>query len=540
MAFDASDLSSQEQYVVERTRDGEIADFSAAAGPDGAKPALRAAFLRKLLLQLEPGWPVRMPGVRIRGARIDGALDLSDCAELPALELAGCEIAERIDLRHTRIARLSFESSALTKLDGLGLHVRGVFNLSGIRAAAADGLCWIDARALTVDGNVELSESRLAAPTAREEGVAQHLQNLALRLSDARIAGSLHMARLQAQGGVSIGSAHVDGDVMLSHAVLEAGEGKAFRARAAQISGALVLRDAKVAGEVDLRSASIGSNFEIVQAEVTHAAPRGGDIKSEYDVAISATNVRVGGAALFQGANIKGEIFLADARIDGYLAFGGGRFMNGGGWAIRAPNVRIGGNLTLKLADDDTAPHGKKTVIQGGAKFDRAQIDGAVAWLNLELRGAGPDGAKGPLLSFADACIKGSLQARNLTAQEDARIDLAGARCGALDDDLKTGWGVEKAALDLEGFSYARLDGGGKDDRWRARLGWLRKSRRNGFSPQPYAVLADVYARAGWREDARRVLLAQHDLRALHSRAGPLTRALSSAFGLVCGYGFAP
>ncbi|HVY84941.1 MAG TPA: hypothetical protein VG943_07400, partial [Caulobacterales bacterium] len=239
-------------------------------------------------------------------------------------------------------------------------------------------------------------------------------------------------------------------------------------------------------------------------------------------------------------ANIKGEIFLADARIDGYLAFGGGRFMNGGGWAIRAPNVRIGGNLTLKLADDDTAPHGKKTVIQGGAKFDRAQIDGAVAWLNLELRGAGPDGAKGPLLSFADARIKGPLQARNLTAQEDARIDLAGASCDSLDDDLKTAWGVEKAALDLDGFSYARLDGGGKDDRWRARLGWLRKSRRNGFSPQPYAVLADVYARAGLREDARRVLLAQHDLRALHSRAGPLTRALSSAFGLVCGYGFAP
>ena len=47
----------------------------------------------------------------------------------------------------------------------------------------------------------------------------------------------------------------------------------------------------------------------------------------------------------------------------------------------------------LKITDDDAAPHGRKTVIQGGAKFDRAQIDGAASWLNLELRGPGPDGA---------------------------------------------------------------------------------------------------------------------------------------------------
>ena len=88
MAFDANDLTPHEQFVVERTRAGEVADFSVlATGKD--KPLVRAGFLRKLLLGLDADWPVRTPGVRIKGARIEGALDLTDCAGtgLPALEL---------------------------------------------------------------------------------------------------------------------------------------------------------------------------------------------------------------------------------------------------------------------------------------------------------------------------------------------------------------------------------------------------------------------------------------------------------------------
>src|SRR5688572_25146060 len=119
MAFDANDLSPHEHHVVERTREGEVADFTALAGPDGAKPVVRAGFLRKLLLRLDPTWPVQAPGVRIRGARIEGALDLTDCAGgagLPALALEKCEIPGTIDLSHTRLARLSVYGSQLRRL----------------------------------------------------------------------------------------------------------------------------------------------------------------------------------------------------------------------------------------------------------------------------------------------------------------------------------------------------------------------------------------------------------------------------------------
>src|SRR5690606_8892322 len=154
-----------------------------------------------------------------------------------------------------------------------------------------------------------------------------------------------------------------------------------------------------------------------------------------------------------------------------------------------------------------------------------------------ELRGPGPDNAKGAVFSFVDATIAGALQARTLTAQQDAFIDASGSTCAALDDDVKTGWGVDAVRLGLEGFAYGRIDS--EDERWRPRLAWLKRSRKERFSPQPFTHAANVYARAGRREDARRILLAQHDMRTVAAPAGPITFVLSSLFGLIAGYGLA-
>jgi hypothetical protein len=129
------------------------------------------------------------------------------------------------------------------------------------------------------------------------------------------------------------------------------------------------------------------------------------------------------------------------------------------------------------------------------------------------------------------------VQAVGLVAHQGARLDASGARCSALDDDLKAGWGADGARLDLEGFDYARIDA--KDERWRQRLAWLKRAGER-FSPEPYTRVANVYARAGRREDARRILLAQHDQRTLLASAGPITWLLSSLFGIVAGYGLAP
>ncbi|MGE0830317.1 MAG: hypothetical protein AB7O04_13330, partial [Hyphomonadaceae bacterium] len=634
MAFDASELSQAERFVIERTAEGEIADLAALA-EGGQKPIVRATFLRRLLLQLDPDWRVRMPGVRIRAARIEGGLDLTDCsgaggAGLPSLELIDCDIPEPMDFSHARLARLSLQGSTLQHLRAHSIALDGPLNLKDVKPHEGINRCWIDALGASIDGDVTAHGAQLAAPLPRpaEELVPGDL-NWALRLSDAHVTGTVFMARkFSARGGVSLGGATIEGDVWLRDASLLAGEDDALNAQGARIGGVLGmdseflaigcvwLLNAKIGagvscegatfrhssddshifaihaggievnGDVMLRNgceidggatffgARVGGNFDIdnatlrnenkyalildnariggslsaedahaigqislaggefarnlnfSRADLSHPLRRNGGKTEEFGAAIDATNVRVGGAALLRGTKVKGELMLADARIEGYLAFGGGRFINPSGWAIRAPNARVGGNLTLKAQEGEAVG---KTIIDGGAKFDRARIEGEVRWDQLELRGKSPDRKAGPTLSFAQAQIGRRLVARNLIAQ-DALIDLSGASCASLDDDVKTGWGLPATKVRMQGFSYDRLEGGGADDRWRTRARWL-KERAADKSSQPYSALAAVYARAGQREDMRRILLAEHDARTRAAPWGP-TRLLSSLFGL--------
>ena len=69
LTFDPTVLLDAEIEVLTRTAQGEIATFSGEP-----MPVLRAAFLRHLLLGLpapHEAWPVRLPVVRILGARTD-------------------------------------------------------------------------------------------------------------------------------------------------------------------------------------------------------------------------------------------------------------------------------------------------------------------------------------------------------------------------------------------------------------------------------------------------------------------------------------
>lgn len=582
MAFDANDLSPHEHFVVERTNAGEIADFSAMGGPGGAKPVVRAGFLRKLLLRLDPSWAIRTPGVRIKGARIEGVLDLTDCSGegLPALSLVECEIPDLVDLSHARLARVSFANSVLARLEAIQADVQGEVNFTSV-APIADTLV-INFDGARIRGDVLLNGAKLARAIDSSEDV--------LNLQGAQVAGSVVLGEdFDAFGCLRLVEASVDGMLSATNATLlnrsedaqsvalntdgarfsrvilrgmkiegetrffgahisgdlDVSEGSSFRNETgdalvianAEVGGSLVADDIKVHGAFSMENARIARNVRLDGSEFVHRTTMSGDV---YGRAIVATSTQIGGALIMNGVNVKGELFLADARINGYLALGAGRFINRGAWAVRAPNVRVGGNLTLKLRDDGFAPHGQKTVIEGGAKFDRARIEGSLAWSQLELRGPGPDGAKGAVFSFADAQIAGPVQAKALTTQQDAFIDASGASCAALDDDVKTGWGAESARLCLDGFAYGRIDSEG--EKWRSRLAWLKRSRRDGekFSPQPFTHAASTYARMGRREDARRVQLAQHDLRTLSGSAGPFSWALSSLFGAIAGYGLAP
>lgn len=639
MAFDANDLSPIELHVIDRIREGEAADFTPMIGPDGVKPLVRAGFLRRLLIGLNPDWPVRMPGVRVRGARIEGVLDLSDCAGaggtgLPALELIACDIPDTLDLSHARLARLALDESAVTLVRAVHARIDGPLSLRNVRPAAE--VCAFDLEGCAIEGAIEARGAQLACDGAEppQDGIGV----FALNLRNARVAGSLNLRPdFRAKGGVSVFGAAIGGVLDLRGAQLTMNHRYALSAGNLELSGALhlnggfraegpiwlrgarlkdglhmdggvvALPDSRLSvdainaeyaaieggvqlrngfatnGAINLRGARIGASLDLAKASLSCAKAialdasnaviagdvvgavtaragmcfagaeiarnfdlRGAEITAphrkanqggEHDLAIDATNVRIGGGLFLQHAKLKGEARLADARIAGYCAFGGGRFIQPGGWAIRAPNARIGGNLTFKSnGGDESGPIAVKTVVEGGAKFDRARIEGEVVWDGLELRGRNENGAA-CTLSFADAEIGRALGARLLHAQHGL-IDLSGARCAALADDLGKGWGIASTQIALDGFDYARLECSAEDMRWSARTRWLRE-RSLRRSPQPYATLARVYAAAGRQDDMRRALRAQHDALARGAPASP-TRIFSALFGLLSGYGLSP
>lgn len=582
MAFDTNDLSPHEHHVVERTREGEVADFSALTGGDGAKPVVRAGFLRKLLLRMDPAWPVQAPGVRIKGARIEGALDLSDCAGgagLPALALVECEIPEPIDISHTRLARFSINGSRLRKVIASTTVVDGEFSFDNASPLALDGvetLCLL-LRAARVGGDLRGIGAHLAHdedPTVlnlqsahvggnvllrdgfRARGclwlfgvevggalsinggsivnqIGDDAQQQALVVADARIGGGVFLqGGFKAEGSVNMSGIRVGGGISLHESALKNDGHTALDLAGAQVRGDIGV-SGKILGIIKLHSATIHGNLMLSEIEVTPSS------RAEANLAIAAPALRVSGTTWLDGANIKGEVYLADARIDGALMFGGGRFINGGGQAICATNLRVGGNLSIRIEELTSTPFGQKTLIEGNAIFERARIDGALVWQNLELRGKGPNNTCATF-SFADASIAGPIEARALTTQQDAHIDASGATCAALDDDVKTGWGADSARLNLEGFAYSRIDSA--DEKWAPRLRWLKRARGDDgrYSPQPFAQAAQVYARAGKREAARRILLAQHDLRAVAGSQGPITWLLSTLYGLLSGYALAP
>lgn len=572
-------LSEHEQALIEATGLGEIAHFAAVGN---AKPSIRAEVLRRLLLGLPFGqavapFPVRLSGVRVEGAAIEGALDLANCAGpsgqgLPSLELADCDIPRPITITNARLVRLSVVGSRLRAVHGRGVIIDGPFTFDRASPAPlthadtadptlgfAGDPAVIDLAGATIHGAVSGEGAELRIPRRQATAIRSWETLYALRLSDAKIAGELRLTRgFKADGGVTISTSVIGGDIWLSGAELFRREGYAFNARAAHIAGAVMMVSGCFArGRIGFRNAEIGADFVISSGD---SAGKVGDANARRTA-------------------ITGEVDLRGTNIRGSLEFGGSAYLRLENWAINAAGVRVNHDIRFRVddkrADEDTGC----TKVSGGLRFDGAVIGGELQWQGLEFRGPGPAliADRGwtkrkatRLISLEGAKIGRALSARSLIlSYEDKKdrisvIDLRGAQCSSLDDDLVQGWGFERAtprrpllprrarptALLLEGFTYDRLDpdegasisNSRNADRWRKRKHWLREhfERHAPFHPQPYTQLARVYANAGWTADLGRVLRALQWRQITARKLGMVAELPNALYGALAGFGYAP
>lgn len=261
---------------------------------DGWGPArtVRAAVLRHLLV--EPQWRLHSKGVRLRGARISGRLDLESTEVRCPLLLADCyfDSPEPVTLDYATASRIVLA-----------------------RCRVAGGLA---ARLLVVAKELDLSGSAF-------EG--------AVWLAGADITGRLSCRGAQLTGKDAAGNAlngemmTVGGHVLLGQVSTTAG---AIRLLGADITGGLSCSGAKLSGK-DAGNALVGSGMKV-----------GGDVLLDQGFTAAA-------AVHIAAAQIDGSLSLRGAQLaePAALLAGGLRIGNQLQWAPRSP---VSGLVDLELA----------------------------------------------------------------------------------------------------------------------------------------------------------------------------------------------
>lgn len=564
-------IDAARAWIVSRCAVGEWADLGHLPESQRAVPAI---FIRNLLLGLNQPvsdhaavatrfvayspfastvaapFFVAAPGVRIRGARIQGVLDLTDCQGdggqgLPGLALENCILEggsstePGIDLSRARLAALSLSGSRFSYLRAINCVVDGGVTVRYVRPtgtwvpqtfpiddpawrgrplgqdlvptegdwtegrlaqsapwpARADEHCRLDFEGLRAGGAFDICHSRLRSPDKSW---------YALDLARATIDGPVYLSDLAAEGGVSLNTARISGQVEASGARFVAGHDDALSAENVIVAHDMLLREGFLAhGNIWLLGAHVGGNLTIVDASVDGGTGR----------AISADRLVVEGTIQL-GRNFRGVgcVRLLAARIGG--------------------NLEIAINCVIDCVDEEALNVENATIGCDMLVRDNVQLGST-----LRLMGASIVGD----LELREARIEASggfaIVARALTVESrltldsnrlDGAVILVDATCGTLADEMSGYAGARR--LYLDGFRYGRVEV--TDGCWRDRVRWLawqfapvdadKAVKRSGrlprpaslddYHPQPYLQLAKALSAQGHDGDARRVLSLRRDI----------------------------
>ncbi|MEN3360635.1 MAG: hypothetical protein V7637_4617 [Mycobacteriales bacterium] len=513
-----SELSRPERELLIAVEGGHRLDLN---GPDpidhaemaewGTGREISAKVIRDVLLG-RGGRPADPRGLRLRGARIVGRLDLDglrtgvwfslhDCdvaepirlrgAELPLLDLNGCRIAG-LDAENVRVAtvllmRDGFVSTGPISL--LGASIGGKLDMGGARLDGR-GDTALAATGLQVAGSAYLNGGLVAVGAG---------PNATIRLVGARIGGllSLREAHIYNPDGVALSADSIQVTDMLTLAgaaeLVGDGEHGAVRLVAARIGGALSLSEAVICNETG--------------------------------PALVAHYLYVGGTAYLDGIRATGMVRVAGGRV-GRLSMTGGQVRNAHGPALDATRLVATQGLGLR-----------RTQLRGAdpwlaaAHLRGAQIGGELDLRNAALANTGG----GPALRASHVTVEGQAILAGLVI-EDGDVNLRDATVGALRDepaDLPAA-----TRLTLDGLTYRGLPGtqAAITGPVEQRIAWLRRMPE--YAAQPYRHLAAAHQAAGHEDQARRILIAQQQHLFDSGVLGGRSRLRHRLLGITLGYGY--
>ncbi|WP_147457338.1 hypothetical protein [Micromonospora sp. CV4] len=481
--------SPVEQRLIESVARGEVLDL-AGDGPVGVA-AMRSwgddrTISASVIRDLVRGRLVDEPdphGLRLRGARIAGQVDLENIASELALELRDCLLPSGVNLRNARLAAV-----ALT-----GCRIEQAPGSADAALDATRCTTWV----LALDGSTATADA--AAGT--------------VRLAAARV-GTLDCrgARLDNSSGPAL-----DADGLRADQSVFLNDG--FAASSPSARGTVRLLGARIGGQLNCRGARLENT----------AGP-----------ALNADNLRVDQDVLLSNgftassASEQGTVRLLGAHI-GSLSAGGARLTNTAGPVFDGDVLTV--DRDVALDDGFTAT---STSEWGTIGLAGAHIGGILA-----CGGARLENTIGPALDLSSARVDQDVlldDGFDATSGGDevAVLALAGARiAGGLrfDADRMTRTARGPGPLiELDGLTYSGLP------RPASLPGWLTLLREHTprYSAQPYQHLAAAYRAVGHDRDARTVLIAQRRDQIQRAGLTVAERAWGRLIGITLGYGYQP
>lgn len=570
-------------WVDLRAGDPAIDDPS-RAGRWGPERYVRAEVLRALLLGARQPEPGCAAGIRLRGARVSGRLDLMGATTNWPLVCEYCAFDGEIRLVESVTKTVRIVHSKLPGFNGTRMRLDGIMTFW---SSVIDGVLRLDQAKVT--GQVSLRDARVGASRIFVDAVP------AFGIS---VDGGVDLAGMTAHGMVSIQVAKISGSVDLSRAHMINPDGRAFSADSAEIGGRLDCREMVAGGEVALHNARITASVSFDGARLTNP---GGQ-------SLSAGGVVVGGGMhLADGLESVGEIRLIGAQLAANLSLAGAKLSNPGAVAVNLDRATIGvchgAGLTctgrfsfigahiasgLDLSGASIDGQGERSIAGDGAVVDgmlalselRARgevslrsirVGRAVMMIGAELANDGDiacrlSGAEiaGDVICLRTSVVGGlrmtggriagrlnleqvqianeggqaisarALQAGQLSLAPAAPIaglvDFGHARIEVYRDDP----GSWPEALSIDGMTYQALE-----PRLPAmdRLRWLARDP-NGPQSQPYEHLAAHYVQIGQPEEARTVWYVRE--REQRREAAALAKFWGAVQDVMLGYGYRP
>ncbi|HEX6343480.1 hypothetical protein [Umezawaea sp.] len=530
-------LNALERSLVESVERGEAFDLSDGPADEtamrswGETRTIRSHVIRDVLLgRLAPEPDPH--GIDLRGARIDGRLDLMNVTSRVAIRLTECLLDRGVEARYADLGplrmtdcliehptHLAFIARQLrtpilvlrgTTIIGHGeralflreARIGGELNLNGATLRSHSGSA-LDGSTMRVDGPVDMREGFTATA---------HGPHAAINLQGARIGG-----------GIDCGGA-----------VLHNSGGPALHADSLEAEGPLLLRDGFTATGSGPRGAVGLMGAELTTLECT------GTVRNDSGPALFAESVVVDGQVLLRdgftarGSGETGAVVLRHARIGGGLEFSRATVRNGSGPALGAGHLRLGGALALDVDVDFVGAGG-----QGTVALTSARIDGEVVFDIVELTNG-----SGPAVRMSQARLGRSLTFTNcfwaVGAGSDATVDLSDVTVGGAFRVTPRHIGNSGAPgprLAVNGLTHTGVPQGVTTAEW---LEVLRTGTPE-YAAQPYQHLAAAERAAGHDSSARRVLMAQRrDQIDRHALTGALERGWARLTGLTLGYGYQP